>query len=895
MSDLPSKHVGDLKSGKILVAVYNATSTNSFNNLAYYFFSNDLKFDYYNMTFSTWQAVINSGKPIENRKFSLKIFFNIHLYYDSNIEFQPGLWYGNCEMYVNDCHFATGLRIEGNTRGSNSPRTTQYSLSAGTHNLRFEYTFWFPDSFIYPTVLDLVFNYCIAGGKWSPMSEILTDYPFLDVNTLTYLLPTDISKTDNSLIMQIKNLEKTGKVLYLVYSATQTKSFDSLKYIFYRNSPNYTKMIHLKPGIASLLATKNDDLYISVKLFFYITINTASTYTFQFKSAKGSILFVVNGITIVFTSETFTRDVTLTNGTFLVYIERYHNGGLDVPNTYRTLEINIKQKNEANTSYKNIDSYITTNYTPITNANTTYTNATTRFCKPDTNLYTLDTVCSDALKNSSILNATVNNDCFNPIFKKGTDGLLNEKCASVVNNTDTTYNTDLKNTLQTSYNTWANKVVADKDWTDNIDALNQYITNRKPTQNVFPFNSNIKDYCESNLTDEFDAKTQTYNNFCNTIYNRTYTGSQKTLVDNSINAIKTNYCTKVVDGKSRYETDQLCAPLQTSLLKDSIEQRCIKNGNFQYNDKWCKDTSDTNINNTSAPFVTMTNTRNTNLKTNITATTIKEYENNKFLTDDNYNYAIGLYPSVTTKNINDDLLNNKLFDYCENIEPNYPTNSNSQCKGIYDIYKDNIAIKDSRNKMRDLLCIKDNNILTDNADDNTTNIYKCKTVAFDTKNVTRFAPAVNKFCDTDNNINTPECRSYYDTLEQKVAESLNLSSASSFENKISSFTNPLFDSTKFRENAPSVNAYCATDSNMNTTDCRTYYTNIEGKIADSMRSAATSSFENKSNFENNYCVSDSDNTLFIVLLFIFLIVFVLFICKCCSKKINKNNTKLTCK
>ena len=138
---------------------------------------------------------------------------------------------------------------------------------------------------------------------------------------------------------------------------------------------------------------------------------------------------------------------------------------------------------------------------------------------------------------------------------------------------------------------------------------------------------------------------------------------------------------------------------------------------------------------------------------------------------------------------NKHLLTTQLFQYCENKEPNYPTDTTSQCKGIYDTYKTNGAVSTSRNRMRDELCKLNTNITTDNDDANANNTFKCKTTVFDTtNNLDKFAPTVNAYCNTGTNIATSnECKDYYTNIENKILEALNLkinsAPVSAFSNK----------------------------------------------------------------------------------------------------------------
>ncbi len=801
--DVLSKHyvLSNASQHNVLVEVYFSSSTDAFDKLSHFFFINEVKFIANDLRFS---SIANN--PVDTANFGVKLHFILNASVQGVDDAQVKIYHYRPFGYKGSCNFTF-------TKDSHTTNNVTYT---STSTIGDSFTDWTEKNYRVGKIgivanisyvnaltdadkgfsLD-IWNY---SRGWFPSLSYLYNYfgntnYFIKLANKYYNLAdiTQSSTNTNAIIYNtIRELEQTGSVLYFVFSSTSTKAFDKISYFFNSNSANYDEPTITTPFVNLLQVKRNDSF--AIKMFFYITIDIEQNYIIQSKIKGNVVKIIINGVSVLTgdagtsnntsdANKTYNNTIYLKKGTFLVYVEKTHTNCVNAPNNIQ-LSLGLRPSNTS--TWINIDTYIKNKYTPLTNATNTFTTTVNNYCKPTTNLYKLDSVCSDTLSTSNILNDAVNNDCFNPTFKKGTDNLLDSNCLDIINNTT---NTTLKTTLQNSYNTWANKVVTDKAWIDNVTALNQYVTNVKPTESTFPFNSDVKDYCETNVK-EFDVKTQKTNDFCNTMYNRTYTGSQKTSVDNSTNQIKINYCNTIgTDGKRKYETDTLCTPLYTSILKDSITQRCIKDGNFQYADEWCKDTSDTNINSNAAPYTTMKDARNANLKTNITSTTIKQYENNKFLTDDNYNYAISIYPTVTAKNINEELLNNKLFDYCENIEPNYPTNANSQCKGIYDKYKENTTIKDSRNRMRDYLCIQDNNLMTENTDTNTSNIYNCKSTVLDANNFNRFAVNVNEYCAKNNNLDTPECRDYYKNIEKKVADSLNLTSTSSLDNKTSSFEN----------------------------------------------------------------------------------------------------------
>lgn len=434
------------------------------------------------------------------------------------------------------------------------------------------------------------------------------------------------------------------------------------------------------------------------------------------------------------------------------------------------------------------------------------------YCDPKltvTNITSAD--CVYEYKNKPDLKDSISSYCFIPNNAGGTDikkNSLDKKydtnCRNIHRTPD--LNSTIKTELDTKYQNWATNIITNSANTDDTfathdAALNEYIVDKGVTSSSQVFGTNntvtpaLINYCEKQISptnNKFMADNNT-NTLCNTIYNH---NSLKTLpnIQNSINKLKTNYCTvKDANGKYRYElNDPQCNPELTGLLSQTVLDRCNPNNSFNNSDSWCVSQSDDNINNNNSPYSNMRTSRINALKSEASSLEVKDYLNKKILNDANYKFATGSYSRITDSNIkklSDTLLTNQLFQYCENKEPEYPSDSTSQCKGIYDLYKTNSAVIDSRNKIRDQLCKLPKNITTDIVDDYTNNAYKCKTTVFNTSNnIDKFGPTVNDYCNTGDNIATSDnCKAYYNDIENKILNSLNyqISDApkSSFSNK----------------------------------------------------------------------------------------------------------------
>lgn len=572
----------------------------------------------------------------------------------------------------------------------------------------------------------------------------------------------------------------------------------------------------------------------AVKIFAYITIPISREYTFSVTNLDKIKLFL-NSFLILNSVESkeLSNTVFLSAGIYIVYIEKFalsNDNNLDISVTFTNN--NIK-------TTVSLDTFNNLNYTPITNAIENRDNSILNFCNPNSNLFLSNNICETSLKNTNLLNDSVTNFCFNPLLNIDlSTKKINNNCHNILKKINTNINNNLQTSLNNKYKEWANTTINDSltNFT-NVDlALNEFIKDINPDHNTLFGNNkiastNLIKYCENNIGDKFQADNN-QNNLCNSLYSSTKFNIDKN-IQSSIDNLKTQYCTKVINDKPRYETDAQCLPEYSKLLKDTIEKRCIQNGSFNYSDKWCTDISNTNINNKNSLYTNLTQIRTSDLKKNINTILVKEYENNKILDDNNFNYAINQYSTIpnSDKKITDELLNNKLLNYCENIEPNYPLNSKSQCKGIYDTYKNEKSIIDSRNKMRDSLCKNDQYILTNLPNDFKNNAFECKSNIFDTtNNLVKFAPTVNTYCSKNNNIISNECQTYYTDIENKILDSLYL-----IEN----------------------NSKSTFDNNSKSTFDNTYINDYDKKIE-------LSSFENLNYEDNNY--------IYLILLFIFIIV-----------------------
>lgn len=705
------------------------------------------------------------------------------------------------------------------------------------------------------------------------MSNTLTREE-LKKNSLLYSNLNGKDKTTQ--LNLLKDLEKkSGNVFEIVYGLDGVLNKDSFHvttwnnpvYMKYDSTINFSKLLH---------PTGIENTSYALKLFCYIDITSDGLYIFTnnknnvmgFDSIPLLNLFL-NGYKIL-DNITTSNEVFLKKGTYLLYIE--------FGNTQNTINLTLNLKGSTTTS---IDTFISsTPYKLLSNITNKRDESIVTYCN-DSNIFTSGNVCDTSLKSNDLLNDKVQTTCFNrgpnkdSLFTETKDGktLFHPNCKNIIN--DSTINKTISDNTKSNYNSWANKVVNDNKINDNKDRLEEYLNILKPDENTFTLHNNLINYCETNSKDSYNIPPN--DTLCNSIYNRTYTSKNKTAKDNSINKIKTNYCTgNDANGKPRYENDPLCKNDYTGLLNSTIQSRCLPDGKYKGDDQWCNTLTDNNITSTQDPYKKIISGRNNLIKNQISATTTTQ--TTPLLDTNTYNYVIGKYNDSTSKKLPEELLNQKLYDYCETKETNYPTIDNSQCKGIYNKFSTNQEIKDSQKRMQESLCQLPTNITTSNPNDGKTNAYLCKDTIFNTTdNLAKFATTVATHCAT--NINSPECTNYYQNIEDKILQQYIQPNAIPPQT-VSKFSNRNKDTSLHEYQNVVLEAY------ENGTELSE--TNVTTETESSTNESGVFPVES-----NLIILSEVDNndTMYWILLFIFflLIITLIYSCSCNKKKINQEN------
>jgi hypothetical protein len=604
-------------------------------------------------------------------------------------------------------------------------------------------------------------------------------------------MSTTLTKTQIS-INNLKIIEK-NKVLRLLYTLTDSNQVDKISDTTFKDkftSLSFQPTFAYKVSDVKSLTTTN---FFAFKIYTYITIgkNGSGIYNVSTLAVNdGHMKVYLNNFLILDTNVNRNNKIYLNPGTYLLYVERTHNKSNSIFNTDSnplnniTLTLTTKQETD------NLDIYITRNFDLFSDAITSRDNATITYCNKNDaankkNFFSTDNtnICKLSRESNSLLNNTINDFCFPST--KNANSLINSDCKTLF--TSTSLNTGIKNNGYNKYDTWAASI---KDTIgSNKDALEEYISWRNPSSINYTIPDQLINYCQTEVKD-FEVPSS--NKLCNAIYNNSnsnfLTGDNKTKIDASKKEIKINYCATIENGKPRYETDTKCNTLLTEdKISNLIKTRCISNDIFNKDDPYCIQLSDSNINNTTDdPYKSINNKRIELLKSEI-----QKISPSSKISDQSLKFAIGKYKEKIAKSLNDELLRNELYNYCEENERNYPTIPDSQCKTIYNAYSNEPGVKDSKSKMTELLCKLPENNNTMNTDESKTNALNCKDLIFNTNdiNLVENADIVKEYCSKDNNIINSECQTYYTDIETKLFKTTQpYNQGSPFENK-ESFSN----------------------------------------------------------------------------------------------------------
>lgn len=598
-------------------------------------------------------------------------------------------------------------------------------------------------------------------------------------------------RNKNDVIEDIKYAETAEaglNTLFVFYTITDYKSITNDTFA-------YPSHIQYRKGIAvdnrSLLPGLVETQNYAMKISTFITIDRSTYFNLSVSPFNGIVKFYLDNVLLGTNAYGYNLNINniyISKGVHYVYIETTIGPRPAYNNVFSCF---LTYKDGTGNSSMSIDRFITTPYTLLTNIANAKNTADLNYCK--TGGLLTDAYCKDILKTKTLLNTEVKNKCFNA----SGDYMQSADCDDLIKNTiknDGTVNSELTTSLNTSVQNYINnkfKILdsmpqADKDkFRDFYIMVNDASAGKYVGLDQKDASGNVilPIYCEKTVGDVYNIPNDK-TNLCNYVYNNTNISTLAPISDSYKN-IKSKYCKTNVNGKYRYETDPSCqATLKTGTdFNTDIKARCIADGKFKIDDVYCNSLVDNNINSTT-PAV------NSTLLTDLT-TSKNDFMKNEISNISTANPTLKTLDYATTtykkySKTSDDVLQTKLLDYCEVNDP--LLSLDNPCRTVYNTYNTDQKIIDSRSRMRANNCAQPAYINTNNNTqaDIDKNINNCKSLTFDTSNIANIsknASSVNAYCSTDKNIVTDDCKNYYSGIEDKILEAQFGTVKSGFENK----------------------------------------------------------------------------------------------------------------
>ncbi len=558
----------------------------------------------------------------------------------------------------------------------------------------------------------------------------------------------------------------------------------------------------------------------SLNIYFIITVDSEDTYKFTVGDSTNqhAFKFYINGVLLD------GMLAKLAIGDYLICLE------IDI-NAARVHVNNISVTTNSTATTKPLDKLVVKPINFYTQFGDKYTETLNNVCTPEN--YLTSDYCKGLLKDSITANDSIKNKCLTSsngsYVYTGT-----ELCSNIIDaalNKTGEINVGLASDLYNSVSTWfSNKISLSTNLSSmtpsELSKLNYMFDRLKTYSGTIPgiesqtTRTELAKYCSTSSGDVFAVPND--NSFCGKIYNDSSLvnynninlSSNKTLateINESKEKLKYAYCTKLnEDGTYRYENNSTCKEeyKTNSFLNADINKRCIVDNKWNSGDKYCNKLSEEII----AAEISATKpvVVNEALRKNI-----REFKNAAVLADTgnienlkknngklNFeDYIVNYYSKQADKDLNS-LLNEEYLYYCQTTDSNL--NNGSSCSPIYNTFKDSKRILSSRARMRNSNCSKDEYIVTDlNTQESIDkNINKCKTLVTNgnLNNLITFKDTMTKYCASEKNIATEDCKNYYNTIGNKLIGAMTTpSKASAFGNK-SNFDEPK-DKLKVMDNS----------------------------------------------------------------------------------------------
>lgn len=327
------------------------------------------------------------------------------------------------------------------------------------------------------------------------------------------------------------------------------------------------------------------------------------------------------------------------------------------------------------------------------------------------------------------------------------------------------------------------------------------VANSRQTQSIA--------YCSKNNRFATDENCKGSNNNNYTGFNSLYTSSDPTFKKSMIDycAANNNFSTDtfcIGDSTINYingiNKNPISYDVNNTSINTAIDNFCKDGKNNSYDTagtQWCKKTD--NINNTNyknsnlqALHSSYVDTlRNTRLKYNMDAVATSINKNGA-LSQDVIDYITTDYPILQQNGgevlfPNSNIASPDVLSFCEANDPELKTNL---CSNIYNNgnYKKGTDVKASQDRINDFSnCISTNAFMGKSIIPNDPNNDICLKKRDAPETYARYLPLATRYCGIDDNIVTPECNTYYNTIQSNINKAMNNSyinsGKSSFANK----------------------------------------------------------------------------------------------------------------
>jgi hypothetical protein len=372
---------------------------------------------------------------------------------------------------------------------------------------------------------------------------------------------------------------QAGEVLYVMY--TPNIATDTSKFPFSSHTPN-NQIINM----FMILSITEDDIYSLNPL--------SSDPNIPNYSYDGSLKYYINGV-ILDNNNNF----RLSTGDHILCVE------FDTTKSTNPLQEIALRKNKSLGDANILSEVVVKSINFVSKVSNNYNNALSNACTPDN--YLTSKYCKDLIKNDTILNDLVKNNCL--IAKDGSFAFIGSTICSNIIDSAMNKSVDINSLLSKDiYNAVSGWVYKNLSSSVNLSAMNDLEISRlnsifdilkKQSDGLAIMNNSdvqveIAKYCSESAGDVFDIADD--NTLCGKIYNNADVSEYRkegSSIGDSIKNIKYNYCTQTsnsINGGFRYENDDKCLEemKRNDFMKNTINERCYLNTKWGWTDPYCR-------------------------------------------------------------------------------------------------------------------------------------------------------------------------------------------------------------------------------------------------------------------------------------------------------------------